>query len=83
MKLENKCIYVSVNQYVTEEDGTKTKIFRCDLDLDCVGIEIDTSNTALHWKFDENNNERNCDDFELTAIELPVRNKPTKPAKFT
>ena len=33
MKLENKCIYVSVNQYVTEEDGTKTKIFRCDLDL--------------------------------------------------
>ena len=83
MKLENKCIYVSVNQYVTEEDGTKTKIFRCDLDLDWVGIEIDTSNTALHWEFDENNNERNCDDFELTAIELPVRNKPTKPAKFT
>ena len=86
MKLENKCIYALVNQYVTEEDGTKTKIFRCDLDLDCVGIEIDTSNTALHWGIDSDYGSDSGSDsgsgvkYELVEVNLEPRRKPTKSA---
>ena len=90
---ENYCVYVRANDSVKEEDGTETKIFYCEFQLEGCIFKIDRSNEVVQWKFESYNYSSgeiinfkpkediiSNENIELISVKLPLKHKHTKGA---